>query len=186
MRRWVTNSVERVSARTLATYDLRGLFYQESTFAEEYPRFTKLMGKNLDKFMGTHFAAFMATAGIILSALGIAYTTSPIDKDLNTMFLLSSILDLVAAAAEWAVSYGVTELGILAFSQIASFAGPLAIVAAVVGVILLIVQLATTKKPPNPIDEFVEGEAVKSDCVVAKNIFCALLDQNIMLGTTIL
>ncbi len=75
------------------------------------------------------------------------------------MFLLSSILDLAAAVAEWAIAAGVEEIGCLAVASIASLAGPLAIAAAVVGIILMLVKIFTTKKPPNPIDAFVDNEA---------------------------
>ncbi len=101
-------------------------------------------------FMVTRFAAAMSIVGIVLSGLGLADSSTPLDKAMNSMFLLSSILDLVAAVSEWAIAAGVEAIGGLAISTIASIAGPLAIVAAVVGIIILLVEMFTAKKPANP------------------------------------
>ena len=98
--RWVTNNVERVAPRS--TEDLRYLFFDETSFVEDYPRFCRFFGTSMDEFMVTRFAAAMALLGIVLSALSIADASRPIEIAMNSMFLLSSILDLVAAAAEWA------------------------------------------------------------------------------------
>ena len=158
--RWVTNNVERLAPRS--PEDLRGLFFEDTGVAEDYPRFTRIMGNSLDEFMATRFAAAMAIVGIVLSAIGLADSTTPLDKAMNSMFLVSSILDLAAAAAEWAIAAGVEEISGLAIATISSLAGPLAIVAAIVGVILLLVSIFTAKKPRNPIDQFVDRADVKS------------------------
>ncbi len=116
-------------------------------------------------FMVTRFAAAMSIVSIVLSALGLAESSTPLDKAMNSMFLLSSILDLVAAVFEWAIDIaaGVEAIGGgLAISTIASIAGPLAIVAAVVGIIIIPVEMFTVKKPANPIDTFVKSDAVSN------------------------
>ena len=160
--RWVTNNVERVSPR--APIDLGGLFFEEAEVSlEDYPRFCKYFGNGLREFMATRFAAAMAILGVILSVIGIVESTTPVQYALNTMFLLSAILDFTAAAAEWAISVGVEELGALSLTFLSSLAGPLAIFAAFVGVILMIINSATTKTPPNPIDEFVGSGDVDKD-----------------------
>ena len=158
--RWVTNNVERLAPKS--PEDLRGLFFEDTGIAEDYPRFTRIMGNSLDEFMATRFAAAMAIVGIVLSAIGLADSSTPLEKAMNSMFLVSGILDLAAAAAEWAIAAGIEEIGGLAIASISSLAGPLAIVAAVIGVIIMLVIMFTAKKPPNPVDEFVDRADVKS------------------------
>ena len=156
--KWVTNNSSRLAPDE---FGLRALFHEGPKFEEEYPKVTKYLGKSLDEFMATRFAAAMAIVGIIINAFGIHEATSPLDKAMNWMFLLSSILDIVAAAANWIIAAGI-KAGASAISTIASLAGPLAIFAAIVGIVLMLVQMFTTKKPPNPIDQFVNRDDVKS------------------------
>ncbi len=73
--RWVTNNVERVNPES-AEY-LRAFFFEEADITEEYPWLCKYMGRSLDEFMVTRFAAAMAVVGIVLSALGLASLPHP-------------------------------------------------------------------------------------------------------------
>ncbi len=158
--RWVTNKAGTIPEES----EMFGNLFAEAstTLEEDYPKLVKYLGRSMDEFMVTRFAAALSIVGIVLSALGLADSSTPLDKAMNSMFLLSSILDLVAAVSEWAIAAGVEAIGGLAISTIASFAGPLAIVAAVVGIIILLVEMFTAKKPANPIDTFVKSDAVSN------------------------
>lgn len=55
--------------------------------------------------MATRFAAAaMSIVGIVLNALALSGSSSDLDKAMNSLFLASVGLDLVAAAAGWAIS----------------------------------------------------------------------------------
>lgn len=126
---------------------MEAFLFDEPAFEDQYPRLCNFFGRSMDEFMTTRFAAVMSIIGIVLSAIGLADSTTPLDKVMNSMFLLSSILDLVAAASEWVIAAGVEEIGFLSIASISSLAGPLAILAAVVGVIIMLVELFTHKEP---------------------------------------
>ena len=81
---------------------------------------------------------------------------------MNSLFLASATLDLVASAAGWAVSLGIEAIGALSVAAIATAAGALAIAAAIAGVIILIVILTQHKNPPDPTTNFVNSTAVKN------------------------
>lgn len=94
-------------------------------------------GRNLEEFMATRFAAAMAVVGIVLSAiLSLLIPKKPLDMAMNSLFLASATLDLVPAAAGWAVSLGIEAIGALSVAAIATAAGALAIAAAIAGVII--------------------------------------------------
>ena len=128
----------------------------------KYSTMVKYFGRNLEEFMATRFAAAMAIVGIVLSALSLADSSTDLDKAMNSLFLASAGLDLVAAAAGWAVSLGVESIGALSVSLIASLASGLAIAAAVAGVIVMIVLLTQHHDPPDLVQEFTESQEVKS------------------------
>lgn len=81
---------------------------------------------------------------------------------MNSLFFASATLDLVAAAAGWAVSLGIEAIGGLSVAAIATAAGALAIAAAIAGVIILIIILTQHKNPPDSIANFVNSAAVKN------------------------
>ena len=134
----------------------------EAQFEAEYPRLTQAFGRNVEEFMATCFAAAMAVVGIVLSAIALANSKTPLDMTMNSLFLASATLDLVAAAAGWAVSLGIEAIGALSVAAIATAAGALAIAVAIAGVIILIVILTQHKNPPDPTVNFVNSAAVKN------------------------
>ena len=131
-------------------------------FDVRYGTMVKYFGRNLEEFMATRFAAAMAIVGIVLSALSLAHSESKLDTAMNSLFLASASLDLVAAAAGWAVSLGTTSIGgVLSVSLIASLASGLAIAAAIAGVVIMIVLLTQHHDPPDLVKEFAESQVVK-------------------------
>ena len=143
----------------------------------------RYFGRNLEEFMATRFAAAMAIVGIVLSALALADSTSPLDTAMNSLFLASASLDLVAAAAGWAVSLGVESVGVLSVSLIASLASGLAIAAAVAGIIIMIICLTQHHDPPDLVKDFTESQEVKNggyymDLGTEIDYFSIIYDEN--------
>ena len=141
-------------------------------FEVAYPRLTAVFGRNMSEFMCTRFAALMSVVGIVLSAISLSNSKSPLEEAMNGLFLSSSILDLVAAVSSWVVASaaeagGITIAGTFVsasiFTSIASIAGPLAIAGAIAGVIIMIVIMAKHKNPPDPVEKFVNSSAVKDE-----------------------
>ena len=139
-----------------------GAIDYEARFEAQFPRLTKAFGRNLEEFMATRFAAAMAIVGIVLSAIAVANSKTPLDKAMNSLFLASATLDFVAAAAGWAISLGVESIGALSVAAIATTASVLAIAAAIAGVIILIIILTQHKDPPDPVANFVNSNDVNS------------------------
>ena len=86
--------------------DLHGVFLEEIGIAEDYPRFTKIISNSLEKFMATRVSAAMAIVGIVLSALGMTDTYTPLE---SRRLFISLTLDHAKAAAEWFISAGIDQ-----------------------------------------------------------------------------
>jgi hypothetical protein len=135
--------------------------------SECYTKFYKTGGK-FSRFMSTKVAGVLALAGIIFSSIDIARSETPLEVAMNSMFLLSSILDVVAIAAKVAVSKGIlviggSSIGTLAVTTIASIAGGLSMAALIVGVVIMIFMFFKPKEPPDPIRDFVMSDEVKRE-----------------------
>lgn len=129
----------------------------DDLFEARYARAVKIFGRNFKELMATRVAAVLAVVGIIISGIEIANPSTPLEIAMSTIFLLSEILDLVATVGAWSVSAGCLTSGGIA-ATICSAAGPLAIVAAMVGAIIMLVIMFTSKPPPDPIEVFADGE----------------------------
>ena len=136
------------------------LFENATDLEAAYPRLTKAFGRNLDEFMATRFAAALAIVNIVLSAINLANAETTMDEVQDGLFLASGILELVSAVAGWiAGSIAAESTAATVLSTIASFAGPLGILAAIAGVIVLFVVLGTHKDPETPLHHFVHNDA---------------------------
>lgn len=51
--------------------------------------------------MATRFAVAMAVVGIVLSSIALSNATTGRDRLINSLFLASAVLDLLAAVATW-------------------------------------------------------------------------------------
>lgn len=107
--------------------------------------------------MATRFSAAMAVVGIVSSAIALGNSETPLETAMNSLFLASATLELVAVAARWAVS---AIRGACSFVRMLSAAGYLGIAAAVAGVIILIIILNKTIQ--DPIETFVNSADVKN------------------------
>jgi hypothetical protein len=141
---------------------LFGAVDHEAEFKATYPRLAKAVGRNLEEFMATRFAAAMAIVGIVLSAISLKNSSTPLETAMNRLFLASATLDLVAALAGWLISLEIKSIGALSIATIASLASGLAIAAAIAGIIIMLVMMFTHKNPPDPVEEFTNSEAVKN------------------------
>ena len=126
-------------------------------------RLTKALGRNVDEFMATRFAAALAIVNIVLSAMALASDRTTMEEAQDGLFLGSSVMELVSAAAGWAAGAIVAETtAATVLSTIAGLASALGIVAALAGVIIMLVIWFTRKKPQTPLEKFVTREAKSS------------------------
>ena len=133
--------------------------YGSTDLEADYPRFTKAFGRNLDEFMATRFGAALAIVNIVLSAINLANAETTMDKVQNGLFLGSGILELIGAVAGWVGGSVATDTLLGSIVYWLGFAGPLGILAAIAGVIVLIVILSTHKAPETPLHHFVHNDA---------------------------
>ena len=115
--------------------------------AEDVTLLAKVMGKNLDEFIGTRIGPIFILAGIGYSIYNIAHGEGTIEEASDALNIVSGSLMLIAIAGSFAVEGSV-------FAGIAAVAGPLAIVAALAGVALMIYEMCQT--PPDPVQTFVD------------------------------
>lgn len=59
----------------------------------------------MNHFLATRLAAPLALVGIVVSAIAIAHAGSTNDIIVNSLFLFSSLMEFVAAAALWYLHY---------------------------------------------------------------------------------
>jgi hypothetical protein len=155
-------SIER---KEFAVFQEKGALADLSEY--ELTTTEKILGRNLDEFIATRVGALFLIAGITMSIWGIAAGDKGIELAADIANLASGALFLFSEVGGWLIAGGaIAEEGLMA--SIIAFAGPLGVLAAFVGVGLMIYQLF--KKYPNPIKAFVEkyvkpaGFYVESAC----------------------
>lgn len=124
----------------------------------------KVFGANLEEFMATRIGPVFIIVGIALSIFMLAEGgETNVEIAANAVNIVGGALAIFAMAGEW---FGVEAASLLA--SIMSFAGVLAVVAALVGVALMLYELF--HKPPDPVQKFVDdyvapaGLKVSSAC----------------------
>ncbi len=127
----------------------------------------KIFGKNLDEFVSTRIGPVLILASIGLSIYFATQADSVISLFSDIANIIAGALMLFAMVGQWAISGGIIAAeGIMSYFIAA--AGPLAIIAALAGVALMIATMFIKK--PDPVEEFVDeyagpaGFAVKSKC----------------------
>lgn len=134
----------------------------DEQFAAAFPKTAALFGRNLEEFMATRVAAALAIANIVFSAISLAHSETPLDTAMNSLFLSSSCLELVSAAAGWALGVDgliTADAAVMAVSAIAACTAALAIFAAIAGIVILIIELENQKPPPSPVQVFAQNKA---------------------------
>ncbi|KAI8505211.1 hypothetical protein Bbelb_173200 [Branchiostoma belcheri] len=115
-----------------------------------------LLGSNLDEFMATRFGGAVAVLGLVFGAISLSKSKTDLEKAANSMGVLASTLQICATFGSWLIPEGAMVAGVEC-AAICSCLGALAVVAAIVGVILLIIELK--KKTPDPLKDFATNQA---------------------------
>ena len=129
----------------------------------------RAFGKNLNEFVATRLAAVFATINIVLSAIQLSNSDTGIEKAMNSMFLISGILEMVSIVGTWAISAASIAAG-STLATVFGVASALGVIAAVVGTIIMVVILATHKDPPTPLENFVNDQAAKAGYKMDKGV----------------
>jgi hypothetical protein len=134
------------------------------TAAEEGTLAARFFGRNLDEFVATRLGPMFILAGIGFSLYSIVEGEAGIPLANDILNIVGGSLMLLAMAGEWAIEAGfIVEDGVMA--TIISSAGPLAILAALAGIGLMIYEMV--QQPPDPVQEFVDNYAQPAGFAVA-------------------
>lgn len=128
----------------------------EVTFA------SRIFGRNLDEFVSTRVGPIFVLAGIGLSLYFIIHnheTGLALASDI--IGIVGGSLVLFAQIGAWAIAEDGTILGSEALAGFVSAAGPLGILAALVGVGIMLYEMFKT--PPDPVQEFVDQYVKPTD-----------------------
>jgi len=121
--------------------------------ADEAGWASKIFGKNLDEFVATRIGPVLIIAGIGLSLTFIIEGETGVALASDILNIVGGSLTLFAMVGEWAIGAGyLAAEGVMA--TIIAIAGPLALIAALAGLGLLLYQLF--KKKPDPVQKFVD------------------------------
>lgn len=132
--------------------------------AEEASWAAKVLGKNLDEFIATRIGPLFILAGIGFSIYSIAEGESDEALVSDIFNIVGGSLMLLATLGGWAIAGGlIAEEGFMA--TIIAGAGPLAIVAALAGVGLMLYEIFN--KPADPVEQFVTDYAKPAGFVVS-------------------
>ena len=113
----------------------------------------KIFGKNLDEFLATRIAAFVAVVFLIVSIISAVDAGDPLERMADGWMAAAAGLDLIAAVAGWALGAAeVATVGGFAVATICSAIGFLGILAALVGVAILLYMIF--KPQQNPVQQF--------------------------------
>lgn len=131
---------------------------------EEMTFWLRLFGRNAGEFLTNFCGAVLAISTIVLCAIDIANTSDPLQITFDALMIASSSFQLLAIGAGWLMSAGfvTSETGVALLTTAVSWMGPIALVLAFAGLIVMIVLMCLHKDPPNPIKEFVDNEASKA------------------------
>ena len=119
---------------------------------------TKVLGRYVDEFMATRFAAALAV-NIVLSAMALASDHATMEEAQDGLFLGSAVMELVSASAGWAGGAIVADTtAATVLSTIAWLASALDIVAALASIIIMLLIQFIHKDPPTPLEKFTEND----------------------------
>ncbi len=178
--RWLADT--EGSLGRLATSGAAGetavLINNAATDAEEASFTAKVFGRNLDEFVATRLGTILVLAGIGFSIYMLTTGESGVALASDVINIIGGALALFNTFGEWAILGGyIAEEGTMA--TLITCAGPLAILAALAGIGLMLYQLF--KKQPDPVEEFVNGYVKKAGFYVSRqagSIDYAVAHQN--------
>ncbi len=156
--RWIADT-EGTVGKFATEPQYYGEFYDMVWFsadtAEEAGLAAKIFGRNLDEFIATRIGPVFILAGIGLSIYFIAKGEAGIPLASDILNIVGGAFMMFATIGGWAVQAGVVTSKSLA--AIFSFAGALAVLAALAGVGLMIYEML--QKPQDPAQEFLDNYA---------------------------
>ena len=133
---------------------------------------SKILGRNLDELIATRIGPVFILAGIGLSIYFLATGEAGIALASDIVNIVSGSLMLFATIGQWTIAGEVIAAdGSLA--GIISVAGPLAVLAALAGVALMIYELF--QKPPDPVQEFVDNYARPAGLAVSSQSAASIM-----------
>lgn len=144
---------------------LRGVFGWTEIMEEDVSFASKIFGRNLDEFISTRVGPLFILAGIGLSLYFIIHNHESglaLASDISN--IVGGSLMLFAQVGAWAIAEDGTILGTEVLADIVSAAGPLGILAALVGVGIMLYEMFKT--PPDPVQEFVDQYVKLTDFYV--------------------
>ncbi|WP_438000325.1 hypothetical protein WMF26_11345 [Sorangium sp. So ce185] len=167
MARWIGDTAGSYAEReAMARLARVGLFGEDE--AAQVSWTTKIFGRNLDEFIATRVGPVLILAGMGLSIYFIATGESGLALGADICNLVSGALSLFAVVGGWFIVEGATGV----FATMVAVAGPLAIIAALVGVALMIWEMFQT--PPDPVKQFVDDYVRPAGFYVATQ--CGAID----------
>jgi hypothetical protein len=119
-----------------------------------------IFGKNLSRFLATRVAAVFSITGIVLSAIDLSKSGEPMERAINSLFLIAAALELVAVIGGWAFAGSTLAVGGMLVSSMFPIIAGIGFLAFLAGAILLIVLL--TRPRPSPVQQFAEDQAKRA------------------------
>lgn len=161
--RWVSGTASVVEDEIdTAIRDTAYVF--EGTAEEETSLLTEFLGDSMEEFVATRLGPLFILAGIGFSIYTLVEGEGDLQIANDVLNIVGGSLMVLAIVGEWAISYGLIAAdGIMA--SIISFAGPLAILAGLAGLGLMIAEMF--QKPPDPVEEFVNNYAAPAGFAVS-------------------
>ncbi|HYP00215.1 MAG TPA: hypothetical protein VER76_08495 [Pyrinomonadaceae bacterium] len=118
----------------------------------------KIFGRNVGEFLATRIGAFLATAGIVMSVIMLVHGGEPLEIAANSLFLVASVLELIATAGLWAAqAFAIETIGGIAVGTLFPVVGVLGMIAMVAGVVLIAILLF--KPQDSPVTKFAKERA---------------------------
>ena len=118
----------------------------------------KIFGRNLDDFLATRVAAFVNVIFLVLSIWNAIDAGDPLERSADSLMAAAAGLDLIAAAAGWALgAAGIGAVGGYAVASICSAIGFLGILAALAGMAILLYMIF--KPQQNSVQQFTRDYA---------------------------
>jgi len=152
------NWIVKSNADVAKEGELRNLFKRLTVVeGEDTPRdlnlAEKIFGRNLDEFLAARVAAFVAVVFLVVSILDAVNASDPLERMADGWMAAAAGLDLIAAVAGWALGAAeVATVGGVAVASICSAIGFLGILAALVGIAILLYMIF--KPQQNPVQQF--------------------------------
>src|SRR6516165_4039788 len=118
----------------------------------------KIFGRNLDDFLATRLGAIVNVIFLVLSIWNAVDAGDSLERMADGWMAAAAGLDLIAATAGWALgAAGIGDIGGYAVASICSFIGGLGILAAVVGIAILLYMIFKPQK--NSVQQFTSDYA---------------------------